>query len=141
LHERQNPEPGAILSEALSYARTPELLVDLVGPTLTDTPTVESLLWAAGRRADAEALLAWARDQAEGTPGFAGLWTSAGSLRLAAGWPLEALPLLDEAERRGDDVALLRAQALSALGKQREALQTLEAALVRRPQDAEQPRQ
>jgi predicted Zn-dependent protease len=137
LHERQNPEPGAILSEALSYARTPELLVDLVGPTLTDTPTVESLLWAAGRRADAEALLAWARDQAEGTPGFAGLWTSAGSLRLAAGWPLEALPLLDEAERRGDDVALLRAQALSALGKQREAVQTLEAALVRRPQDAE----
>jgi len=69
--------------------------------------------------------------------GFAGLWTSAGSLRLAAGRPLEALPLLDEAERRGDDVALLRAQALSALGKQREAVQTLEAALVRRPQDAE----
>jgi len=100
-------------------------------------PTVVSLLWAAGRRADAEALLAWARGQAEGTPGFAGLWTSAGSLRLAAGRPLEALPLLDEAERRGDDVALLRAQALSALGKQREAVQTLEAALVRRPQDAE----
>jgi tetratricopeptide (TPR) repeat protein len=137
LARETNPEPGFVLTEALSYARTPELLADLVGPTLSDTPTVVSLLWATGRRADAEALLAWARGQAEGTPGFAGLWTSAASLRLAAGQPAEALPLLEEAERRGDDVALLRAQALSALGRRREAVQTLEAAIVRRPQDAE----
>jgi tetratricopeptide (TPR) repeat protein len=137
LAKETNPEPGTVLAEALAYARTPELLEDLVGPSLSDTSTLVALLWAAGRRPDAEALLAWARAQAEGFPGFAGLWTSAASLRLAAGQPAEALPLLDEAERRGDDVALLRAQALSALGKPQEAVQTLETALVRHPQDAE----
>ncbi len=96
-----------------------------------------ALLWTAGRRADAEALLAWARGQAEGQPGFATLWTTAASLRLQAGQPAEALALLDEAEKRGEDVTVLRAQALSALGKPREALQTLEAGVVRHPQDAE----
>jgi tetratricopeptide (TPR) repeat protein len=137
LARETNPEPGAVLAEALPYARTPELLARLVGPELTDTPTVVSLLWAAGRQADAEALLAWARAQAEGLPGLAVLWTSAASLRLQRGKPAEALPLLDEAERRGDDVTLLRAQAFSALGRPRDAIQTLEASVVRRPQDAE----
>jgi tetratricopeptide (TPR) repeat protein len=137
LARETSPEVGRVLAEALPYARTPELLALLVGVELTDTPTVVSLLWAAGRRADAEALLTWARGQAEGRPGLAMLWTRAASLRLQAGEPADALPLLDEAERRGDDVALLRAQALFALGKQHDAIQTLEAAIVRRPEDAE----
>jgi tetratricopeptide (TPR) repeat protein len=137
LARETNPEPGPVLTEALPYARTPALLESLVGPKLTDTPTVVSLLWGAGRRSDAEALLAWARGQAEDLPGFAALWTSAASLRLQVGEPADALPLLDEAERRGDDVALLRAQALSALGRSRDAVQTLEAAFIRHPQDVE----
>lgn len=137
LARETNMQPGSVLAEALPYARTPELLESLVGPRLSDVPTVVSLLWGAGRRADAEALLAWGRGQAEGLPGLAVLWTNAASLRLEAGKPAEALSLLDEAERRGDDVALLRAQAFSALGKPREAVQTLEAAVVRRPEDAE----
>ena len=130
-------EVGTVFGEALPHARTPELLTRLVGPDLADAPVLVSLLWQAGRHADAEALLAWARGQAEGRPGLAGLWTSAATLRLAGGHPDEALPLLDEAERRGDDVALVRAQALSALGRPREAIQVLEAAVARRPQDVE----
>ncbi|MGO9767923.1 MAG: tetratricopeptide repeat protein, partial [Myxococcaceae bacterium] len=109
----------------------------LVGPHLTDAPDVVALLWAAGRHEDAEALLAWARAQAEALPGLSVLWASGASMRLQAGKPAEALPLLEEAERRGDDVTVLRAQALSALGKPREALQALEAGVVRHPQDAE----
>jgi len=137
LARETNPEPGPVLAEALSHARTPELLALLLGPKLTDTPTMVYSLSVAGRRADADALLAWARTQAEGLPGYADLWTSAASLRLQAGKPAEALPLLDEAERRGDDVALLRAQAFGALGRPSEAVQTLETAIVRRPQDVE----
>ena len=45
--------------------------------------------------------------------------------------------MLDEAERAGQDVALPRAQALSTLGRRREAIQTLESAIARRPADAE----
>jgi predicted Zn-dependent protease len=137
LARETNPEPGVVLAEALPYARTPDLLALLVGPELTDTPSVVSLLWASGRHADAEALLAWARAQAEGLPGLAVLWTTAASLRLQVGKPAEALPLLDEAERRGDDVALLRAQTFGALGRPHDAVQTLEAAIVRRPEDVE----
>ncbi len=137
LARETNPEPGAVLVEALPYARTPELLEQLVGPRLTDTPTVVSFLLAAGRRADAEVLLAWAREQADALPGFAVLWTTAAALRLEAGKPSEALLLLDEAERRGDDVAVLRARAFSALDKPRDALRTLETAVVRHPDDAE----
>jgi len=137
LARKTNPQPGSVLAEALPYARTPELLARLVGPELTDTSTVVSLLLAAGRRADAEVLLAWARLQAEGVSGHAVLWTSAASLRLAASEPTEALSLLDEAERRGGDVTLLRAQAFAALNRPRDAIQTLEAEVVRRPQDAE----
>ncbi|HXX30386.1 MAG TPA: tetratricopeptide repeat protein [Myxococcaceae bacterium] len=130
-------EAGTVLGEALPYARTPELLARLVGPDLSDVPLVVTLLWGAGRHADAEGVLAWAREQAEGRPGLGGLWASAASLRLGAGHPSEALPLLDEAERRGEDVALLRAQALTVLGRPREAIQVLEAEVARRPQDAE----
>ncbi len=137
LARETSPEPGPVLAEALPFAQTPELLGRLVGPDLGDTATVVSILWTAGRHSDAEALLDWARAQADGMPGLAGLWTSSASLRLAAGKPAEALPLLDEAERRGDDVTVLRAQALSASGRPREALQTLEAGVLRRPQDAE----
>ena len=72
-----------------------------------------------------------------GRPEATALTVTAARVRLQTGDPAGALVFLDEAEQKGQDVALPRAQALAALGRRRDAIRTLESAVARNPGDAE----
>jgi tetratricopeptide (TPR) repeat protein len=114
-----------------------ELLWALVGDSPANVDPVVTALWAANRRDDARAVLDQALLTFEGRPEAAPLLVTSAQIRLQTGDAAGALALLDEAEHAGQDVALPRAQALSALGRRREAIQVLESAIARHPADAE----
>jgi tetratricopeptide (TPR) repeat protein len=128
---------GTVLAESLPRAGTPELLWALVGDAPANVEPVVTALWNANRRDDARAVLDQALLTFEGRPEATGLLLTSANLRMQTGDAEGALALLEEAERAGEDVAVLRAQALSALGRRREAIQTLESAIARHPADAE----
>ena len=128
---------GTVLAESLPRAGTTELLWNLVGDSPANVEPLVAALWAANRRADARAILDQALLTFEGRPEAAALTITTAQMRMQTGDAAGALVVLDEAERAGQDVALPRAQALSTLGRRREAIQTLESAIARRPADAE----
>ncbi|RPH64595.1 MAG: tetratricopeptide repeat protein, partial [Myxococcaceae bacterium] len=128
---------GAILAESLPRARDVDALWNLVGDTPAHVDLLVTELWRRGRTEDARALLDRALLTFAGQPEATALTVTAARVRLQTGDPAGALVFLDEAEQKGQDVALPRAQALAALGRRRDAIRTLESAVARNPGDAE----
>src|SRR5262249_41323907 len=130
-------ESATVLAEALPRARDVDAVWNLVG----DSPAhVDLLVPQLGRRArqpDAPAPPARALLTSPGGPEATALTVTAARIRLQTGDPAGALVFLDEAEQKGQDVALPRAQALAALGRRRDAIRTLESAVARSPENAE----
>lgn len=130
-------DAGIILAEALPRARDVDALWNLVGETPSHVDLLVAGLWSRGRYDDARALLDRALGAFEGRPEAPTLTVTAARVRLQTGDAAGALTLLDEAERTGQEVTLLRAEALGALGRRRDAIHTLESAIARRPGDVE----
>jgi tetratricopeptide (TPR) repeat protein len=126
-----------VLAEALPRARDVDALWNLVGekPAYVDLLVTE--LWKRGRTEDARGVLDRALLTFAGQPEASALTLTAARVRLQTGDPAGALVFLDEAEQKGVDVALVRAEALAALGRRKDAIRTLESAIARAPGDAE----
>ena len=130
-------ETATILAEALPRARDVDALWNLVGDTPAHVDLLVAELWKRGRQDDARGLLDRALLTFTGRPEATALTVTAARVRLQTGDPAGALVFLDEAEQKGQDVALPRAAALAALGRRREAIRTLESAVARSPENAE----
>ena len=130
-------ETATILAEALPRARDVDALWNLVGDTPAHVDLLVPELWNRGRQDDARGLLDRALLTFAGRPEATALTVTAARIRLQTGDPAGALVFLDEAEQKGQDVALPRAQALAALGRRRDAIRTLESAVARSPENAE----
>jgi tetratricopeptide (TPR) repeat protein/uncharacterized membrane protein YidH (DUF202 family) len=130
-------ESAVVLAEALPRARDVDALWNLVGDTPAHVDLLVTELWARGRNDDARGLLDRALLTFGGRPEAATLTVTAARVRLGTGDPAGALVLLEEAEQKGQEVALPRAEALAALGRRRDAIRTLESAIARKPGDPE----
>ena len=130
-------EPATILAESLPRARDVDALWNLVGDTPAHVDLLVPELWTRGRQEHARGLLDRALLTFAGRPEATALTVTAARIRLQTADPAGALVFLDEAEQKGQDVALPRAQALAALGHRRDAIRTLESAVARNPGDAE----
>jgi len=141
VEERLALESGAptatIFAEALPRARDVDALWNLVGDTPSHVDLLVPELWKQGRQDDARGLLDRALLTFAGRPEATALTVTAARIRLQTGDPAGALVFLDEAEQKGQDVALPRAEALAALGRRRDAIRTLESAVARSPENAE----
>ena len=130
-------ETATILAEALPRARDVDALWNLVGDTPAHVDLLVPELWKRGRQEDARGLLDRALLTFAGRPEATALTVTAARIRLQTGDPAGALVFLEEAEQKGQDVALPRAEALAALGRRRDAIRTLESAVARSPENPE----
>ena len=141
VEERLALETGAdgatVLAESLPRAPDADALWNLVGDRPAHVDPLVAALWARGRQDDARELLDRAVDTFQGRPEAAELTVTAARVRMQTGDAEGSLALLEQAEHAGQDVALPRAEALAALGRRREAVQTLESAIARHPGDVE----
>jgi tetratricopeptide (TPR) repeat protein/uncharacterized membrane protein YidH (DUF202 family) len=141
VEERLALESGAdaatVLADALPRAHDVDALWNLVGETPAHVDLLVTELWKRQRTEDARGLLDRALLTFAGQPEATALTLTAARVRLQTGDAAGALVFLDEAEQKGQDVALVRAQALAALGRRRDAIRTLESAVARKPGDAE----
>ena len=130
-------ETATIFAEALPRARDVDALWNLVGDSPGHVDPLVAELWKRNRQDDARGVLDRALLTFAGRPEATALTVRSARIRLSTGDPAGALVLLDEAEQKGEDVALPRAEALAALGRRRDAIRTLESAVTRDPENAE----